>query len=244
MNLSSCLAWHFSLPLCSALLLIPAGASAADSRSAKNAIETDTLLHSASTNLVVRQAGPETFELGRVRIDKKSGAVSFPAVVNFREGPVEYLVVTSGGKIHESIFRTDVGPRQIHVAMLLLGAGGAGTNALPEDPALPLPGDKVGVLISWQAGGRKRARAGEEFVRDRKRDASLKKGDWVYTGSRLRDDGFAAQQDGSIVSLITDPDALVNNPRPGREDDDSWLADPKDLPPLETPVEVTLRLKR
>jgi hypothetical protein len=224
--------------------MIQAGAPAADSPLTRTAIETNALPNFASTNLVVRQVGPQTFELGLVRIDKKSGAVTFPAVVNFREGPVEYLVVTSGGKIHESVFRTDVEPRQLHVAMLLLGARGAGTNALPEDPALPLPGEKISVSISWQADAGKQVHAGEEFVRDRKRDALLKKGDWVYTGSRLRDDGFAAQQDGSIVSLITDPDALVNNPRPGREDDDSWLADPKDLPPLETPVKVTFRLKR
>jgi len=243
-KLLHCLTWHFKLHLCSGLLMIQASASAADSPLARTLVETNAPLNVASTNLVVRQVGPETFELGRVRIDKKSRTVMFPAVVNFREGPVEYLVVTSGGKIHESVFRTDAEPRQIHVAMLLLGARGASTNALPEDPALPLPGEKVGVSISWQADAGKQMHAGEEFVLDRKRDAPLKKGDWVYTGSRMRDDGFAAQQDGSIVSLITDPDALVNNPRPGREDDDSWLAIPKDLPPLETPVEVTFRLKR
>jgi len=199
---------------------------------------------SSATNLTVRQVGSDVFELGRVRFNKKEKSVTFPAVVNFREGPVEYLVVTTGGKVHESVFRTDVEPRQIHVAMLLLGAKGAGTNTLPEDPTQSLPGDKISVAVSRQADGKKpQRRAGEEFVRDRKKNAALKKGDWVYNGSRLREDGFAAQQDGSIISLITDPDALVNNPRPGREDDDSWLANPKALPPLETPVEVTLRLK-
>jgi len=197
----------------------------------------------STTNLAVRQVGPGVFEIGEIRFNKKEKLVKFPAVVNFREGPIEYLVVTSGGKIHESVFRTHVEPRQIHVAMLLLGAKGAGTNALPEDPAQSLPGDRISVTVSWQADGKKHFRAGEEFVRDRKRDAAPKKGDWVYNGSRVREDGFAAQQDGSIISLITDPDALVNNPRPGREDDDSWLANPKALPPLETPVEVTLQLK-
>ena len=39
----------------------------------------------------------------------------------------------------------------------------------------------------------------------------MSKGDWVYNGSRLREDGFAAQFDGSIISLITDPDALVDS---------------------------------
>jgi hypothetical protein len=196
-----------------------------------------------ATNLAVRQVGRDLFELGKVRFDKKQKAVTFPAFVNFREGPVEYLLVTSSGKIHESVFRTDVEPQQIHIAMLLLGAKGAGTNGLPEDAAQSLPGDKIRVAVTWSAGGRKHQHPGDEFVRDRKKGAALKEGDWVYNGSRLRDDGFAAQQDGSIISLITDPDALINNPRPGREDDDNWLANPRELPPLETPVEVTFRLK-
>jgi hypothetical protein len=67
-------------------------------------------------------------------------------------------------------------------------------------------------------------------------------GDWVYTGSRIREDGFAAQVDGSIVSLITDSDALVNNPRPGREDDDNWRVRTNRLPASGASVEVTIQL--
>jgi hypothetical protein len=197
----------------------------------------------ALTNFAVRELAPGKFVIGKVRFDKKSQTVSFPAVVNFREGPIEYLVVTTGGKIHESVFRTEADPQHIHLAMLLLGASGAGTNALPEDPLKSLPGQKVRIEVRWQAEGKDRQRAGEEFVRDRKARRAMSKGDWIYNGSRIRADGFAAQQDGSIVSLITDPDALINNPRPGREDDDNWLAIAKALPPLETPVTVTLQLQ-
>ena len=83
----------------------------------------------------------------------------------------------------------------------------------------------------------------EKLVLDRKRKAAMSKGDWIYTGSRFREDGFAAQADGSIVSLITDDDALVNNPRPGREDDDNWLSKAKELPDVDQPVQVVITLK-
>jgi hypothetical protein len=44
------------------------------------------------------------------------------------------------------------------------------------------------------------------------------------------------------VSLITDPFALVNNPRPGRDNDDLCEVDSKAVPALDTPVEVHITL--
>jgi hypothetical protein len=125
--------------------------------------------------------------------------------------------------------------------LLLLGARGA-TNALPEDPAKPLPGSTVVIEVGWTNGGRAQSFRAEEFVEDRRRGMAMTTGDWVYTGSRIREDGFAAQVDGSIVSLITDSDALVNNPRPGREDDDNWRVRTNRLPASGASVEVTIQL--
>jgi len=198
----------------------------------------------ASTNATFIEIRAGVFELGGIRFDQKARTASFPAAVNLREGPIEYVIVTTSGKIHESLLRTDIAPQHLHIAMLLLGAKGARTNALPEDPAQALPGDRVTIELSWTEKNRTRRAPADRFIFDRKKKSTLKKGSWVYTGSRLRGDGFAAQQDGSIVSLITDPDALINNSRPGREDDDNWIASPKGLPPAETVVEVTLRLSR
>ena len=196
------------------------------------------------TNAPLKQIRPGIFELGQVRFDKDKRTVSFPASVNMREGNIEYVVVTATGKTHESLLRTTVEPYHLQLAFLLLGAKGAGTNALPEDPARPLPGEKVEIEFSWNAGGRTNSFRAEEFVLDRKAKGPARRGSWIYTGSRLREDGFAAQLDGSIVSLITDADALINNPRPGREDDDNWLVRTNNLPPLHAPVEVTIRLVR
>ena len=215
---------QFRFHLCAAEILPPEGA--------------------ASTNLAFIEVRPGVFELGGIRFDQKARTASFRAAVNMREGPIEYVVVTTSGKIHESLLRTDVAPQQLHLAMLLLGVKGAGTNAFPENPAQALPGEPVTIELSWIEKNRTRRAPAGRFIFDRKKKSTLKKGSWIYTGSRLRDDGFAAQQDGSIVSLITDRDALINNSRPGREDDDNWLAFPKGLPPAETVVEVSLRLSR
>jgi hypothetical protein len=194
------------------------------------------------TNVALKPIRPGVFELGQVRLHQERRMVSFPATVNLREGNIEYVVVTATGKTHESLLRTTAEPSHIHLAFLLLGAKGAGTNALPEDPAKPLPGDRTEIEIAWRAEDQTRSFRAEGFVHDRKANGPARRGEWIYTGSRLREDGFAAQLDGSIISLITDADALINNPRPGREDDDNWLARTNDLPPLHALVEVTIRL--
>ena len=196
------------------------------------------------TNAPWKQIGPGLFELGQVRFDKTNRAVTFPATVNLREGNIEYVVVTATGKTHESLLRTTAEPLHVQLALLLLGARGAGTNVLTENRSEPLPGDQVEVEISWKTDGRNERFRAEDFVHDRKAGRPASRGVWIYNGSRLREDGFAAQLDGSILSLITDAGALINNPRPGREDDDNWLVRTNHLPALHAPVEVTVKLIR
>jgi hypothetical protein len=196
-----------------------------------------------ATNVAFHQVAPEVFALGEVRFSKRNRTVSFPAQVNLHEGPIEYLVVSASGKTHESLLRTEAQPYHVHLAFLLLGAKGT-TNALPAEAEKLLPGDAVEIEFSWTTNGSVRRARAEEFVHDHARKRTLPNGRWTFNGSRLREDGFAAQLDGSIVSLITDADALINNPRPGREDDDNWLVQTNGLPPLNSTVEVRIKLIR
>lgn len=198
-----------------------------------------------ATNSPLKSIGPGLFQLGKVRLDKNKKSVTFPAVLNLSPGLIEYVVVTETGKIHESLVRTDVEPYQIHAALLLLGAKGAGTNAFPEEPNAKIPGDKVRVEVSWKNSDRAEKRAPiEDFVYNQQQQSAMSRGPWVYNGSRILEGTFIAQQDGSIVSLIADPDALINNPRPGRENDEIWQVRTNGLPPLNWPMEVTITLER
>jgi hypothetical protein len=196
--------------------------------------------NAVSTTGPLRPIGPGLFELGQVRLDKRQRTVSFPSVLNMNEGLVEYLVVTPIGKTHESLLRTEAEPYQIHLAMLLLGAKGAGTNSLPEDARQPLPGDKVIIELTWtNAPAPVRV---EDLIYNRLTKSPTGRGHWSYTGSRTAAEGFAAQQSGSIVALITDADALINNPRPGRDNDEIWEVRVNRVPALDTPIQVTIRL--
>ena len=195
------------------------------------------------TNSSLKPVGPGLFELGKVRLDKNNRTVSFPAVLNLSPGLIEYVVVTETGKIHESLFRTEAEPFQIHTAMLLLGAKGAGTNRFPEQANQPLPGNKVTIEVTWRMeGGARQNRRAEELVYNQQTKSTMSRGPWIYNGSRMFDGTFVAQQDGSIVSLIEDPDALINNPRLGRESDEIWEVKTNGLPPLNSPVEIKIKV--
>jgi len=190
----------------------------------------------------LKQIGPGRFQIGRVTLDKESRSVTFPAIVNMTEAIVEYVVVTPDGKVHESLLRTEASPKDIHVAMLLLDAKGS-TNPVPEDPLKPIPGDPVIIEVSWKDKNREKRVRVEELVLNTELKTNLSKGVWIYNGSRIENGAFMAEREGSIVSLITDPFALVNNPRPGRDNDDLCEVNSKTVPPLDTTVQVRFTLQ-
>jgi hypothetical protein len=193
---------------------------------------------------ILKPIGPGLLELGVVRLDKEKRAISFPAIVNMKDGAIEYLIVTKNGKTHESLLRTEAEPQHIHLAMLLLGAKGAGTNDFPAEPTKPLPGDPVSIEVKCQIGREEKRFRADELVFNTQTKTVMPRGEWTYNGSRVIDGVFLAQREGSIVSIMTDEFALINNPRPGRENDKIWQPRAAGLPPVDAPVEVILKLER
>lgn len=194
--------------------------------------------------LPLKEVRPGLFEIGRVRFNKAEATVTIPTEANMREGAVEYFLVTTTGKTHESVFRTDAEPYHIQLAMLLLNAKGRGTNDFPEDKTKPPPGDQIDVEVIWESKNVQRRARAEEFVFDRAAKGPMQNVKWIYNGSQINAEGFAAQQTGSIISLIDDPDALINNPLPRRDDDDNWQVSTNRVAEIGTKVELVITLPK
>ena len=187
-----------------------------------------------------------------VQIDKEKKSVTFPAVINMVNGMLEYLIVADTGKTHESLLSTKIHPQDIQVAMLLLGIEPARTSN-SEPPAQinkeylatapPLKGAKINVYVEWQdTNGGHRVRA-ENLIWNVKENAQMTEGLWIYNGSEMYGGTFLAQADGSVAALVTDSAALINNPRPGNDDDQIWKVNGKAVPKEGTTVEVTIELE-
>jgi hypothetical protein len=224
-----------------ALLLLSVAAVAADT---------------AAPTAAMREVSPGVFQIGAIRIDQKQHTATFPAKVNMIEGNLEYLLVTTMGATHESLLSTEVQPSDLHFAMLLLGAKGAGIATPSSEDAAPgqinkdylahapkLKGDTIHIAVKWKAGDAEKTTPVEDWIFNFQKKKPAPRGPWLYTGSMFSGERFVAQAEGAFAALVTYPGALINNPRAGSDDDQVWGPNAKAVPPVETPVEITITLE-
>ncbi len=194
----------------------------------------------------LEKISPGQYRMGAIQLNKTEKSVTFPAVVNMDKGLLEYLLVRTSGKTHESLLRTDVEPYNLQVACILVGM--EGTNAplgFQGDPAKP-KGDAIEILLQIAGkDGKPQAIRPETWLTQRIGETSrdVPPLQWVFTGSVVFQGRLAAQLGGSIVALYHDPAAMVDNASPGGESDKIWFVKEGATPPVGTPVTVTLRLK-
>ena len=188
-----------------------------------------------------------------IQIDKQARTITFPAAINQREGPLEYLLVNEKGKTHESLLSTKIDPYDIQVAMLLLGINPAAqVTVRPPDQITKqylqttpeLKGAKVTLLLAWRDAHGPHRMPAENLIRNTEANATMTPGPWIYNGSEMYNGRFLAQVDGSVTALVRDSAALMNNPRPGNDDDQIWEVNSPATPALGTPVDVIAQLEQ
>ncbi len=190
----------------------------------------------------MREIGPGVFQLGEVRLNKAERTLTFPGGVNMSQGHVEYLLVHELGKVHESVLRTSVQPLQVHLAALLLQAKKPDAPTKVEsDPAKELAGPPASISIAWRTAETNQLAPGEDLIFNIHKKSSMDRGNWTYNGSRLIEGFFVAQRDGSIASVLTDAEALMNGMRLGRDQDDIWMGNTNLVPAVNTPVTITIK---
>jgi hypothetical protein len=205
----------------------------------------------------MRELSPGVFELGKMRLDKNASSLAVPGKVNMVKGALEYLICTPQGSTHESLLVSEVQPSDIHFGMLLLGAKGAGIlTPAPSDAPPPqinaeylkraprLQGDRVTLTAKWKdAEGKERSAPVEDWVLNTETHKAAVRGPWIYTGSMFAENTFLAQAEGSIATVVTNPAALINNPRKGSDNDQIWVVNEKNVPPLDTPIEIVIKIE-
>lgn len=207
---------------------------------------------------IVHEISKGVYQLGRLVIDQNSRSATFPGALNMDKGPLEYLLVTPAGNAHESLLVTsDLQPSDLHLGMLLLDAKGAGMHTPDAKEAAPsqiskeylqhapkLTGDPIDIFVTWQtSAGEERKTRVEEWIFNTSTRKPAERGTWVYNGSMFTQDGrFMAQIDGNFAALVTNPGALINNPRKGSDDDQIWEVNSKVVPPVKTPLKITIQM--
>jgi len=201
----------------------------------------------------IKEISPGIFQVGGVSLNKNTRTATFPGTINMTRGLVECMLVQEGGKTHESLLATKVEPYHIHVAMLLLGAKVAKPDGEKPPPdaidaqylkTAPKPkGDAVILKVRWKDGDKDVEVNAEDLMENDAKKAPMSRGPWVYNGSMMSGGAFLAQLERTIVALVIDPTALINNTRPGSDDDQNWDIRKDKVPKEGTPVEISIQLQ-
>lgn len=195
------------------------------------------------TKPAMRQVSPGIFELGGVTMNKSQRTVTFPGAVNMTNGLLEYGIVGAGGKLHESLLRTEIEPYHIHLAALFLMDKPPLVITNMDLVELKLEGPAVTIWLTWDKGDREKKVRMEDWISNDRIHSTMSQGTWIYNGARVMEGQFTAHTSRSIVSLIEDFDALMNNPQEDRRNDEIWRVNDKAAPPPGTPVRITLKLE-
>lgn len=197
-------------------------------------------------NPPIKQIEPGVFQLGQVRLDKNTRIIQFPGTINMTQGLIEYVVVHGSGKIHESLVKTEAEPYHVHLAVLLLSNKNArsATPLAPPSPTAISSKLNVRIWLTWKQNNEELRFPAEDLILNLRTKKTMDRGPWRYIGSRLIDGTFLAQRDGSLIAVIDDPDALVDNARPGSEDDENWQIENARLPNAGTPVAISIQLEK
>jgi hypothetical protein len=198
----------------------------------------------------VRQIDTNTLAVGLVTLHKAERTLTLPAKVNMVDQIIEYALVTTDGKRHESLLTTDAQPRDLHVAALLLGVKPAGLAVANGVLKIPTAAE-VEIEVNWPIHGGVRRMPLHQLVGQLKNAdpgvtvreiEALEPGNWLYSGSETTPGRFEAQAQGSFISVIADPAALINNPRLSRLNDKLHVPNKPQLPAVGTSVQVVIRL--
>lgn len=199
-----------------------------------------------------RKDGPEVvslsdgrYRIGNVILDPARRAIEVKGQVNMQEGLVELLACTPTGKTHESVLALEVVPLHMQVALLALGLkSGRNPGVTGEEGDRREPGDRVEVRVSWVSDGKPREVRAEEMIWHAPENHPMPKTDWVFLGSEASGGVFAADETGSLITTYHDPLAIVENPLATVNDDTLYFANPRVVPPVGTPVTVTIAIPK
>jgi hypothetical protein len=75
------------------------------------------------------------------------------------------------------------------------------------------------------------------------KETTMETGPWLYNGSFLHEGRFVAEGQGVYAAVNTFPSALINNPRPGANNDSLWFANKSVMPAVGTPVDFIIKLE-
>jgi hypothetical protein len=200
----------------------------------------------------IMQLDTKRYRIGDVTFDKRTREISFPALVNMREGFLEFLIVHEHGAVHESLFRTSVSPTHINLALTLLRYEASKEfyripreDGIPSDKFYVVPEEtkraaRIDIYIEFEKDGVTKRLSANDWVRHETTAKPMPPSHWVYGGSDFYKGNFIPESSGQIVAIYITDTALINFPGDDNANDEVWTVMTEQVPDLETKVTLVL----
>lgn len=149
-------------------------------------------------------------KMGDITLHAQKEEISFPAYVEYVDDmPIEVLVCTDNGRMHETVFISKARPFHLQTLMIALGMK---NGARVVNEKFKKQGDYVKIEVEWKSGDKIVRKPIEYFLLN---DTTKKKLDsskprWVFVGSGLHKGSFIADLTGDFAVNYTMADSIID----------------------------------
>ena len=200
----------------------------------------------------VEKLDDDSYRIGDVTLNKSTREIRFPAMVNMREGLLEYLIVHQNGKIHESLFRTGTSPTNLNVAFALLSyKPSKELYRIPKEPGV-LSGNfyqepeetklaaRIVIDVEVERDGETKRYPVSDWIRHEATAKAMPPTFWIYGGSEFYDGKFVPESTGDIAAIFVTNSSLINYPGEDNLNDEVWTCFSTRVPEVETKVTLVI----
>jgi hypothetical protein len=201
------------------------------------------VLASVACAQTTKPAGVGKFPNVTVDVQKKQVRVDCEVIqVDMR---LEFFCVGPSGPDHETLLRTAAKPSDIHTGLLMLGlAPGEPMKYSPATEKWTAPhGPPLHITIEYQKDGQTVSVPANRMIRNAETKKNPGAFTWVFTGSRVMDDGkYAADITGYVVSLVNFDLTMIDVPNLASNSNDllEWEFNPDTVPKTGTKVVMVI----
>jgi hypothetical protein len=161
----------------------------------------------------IKRLGDERYQVGQIIVDKANLSFTLSGRVLRTEGPLEFLVVKTGGsKGYESLLELDTTATEFNVACILVGMSTDGVRLsrfhFDEEEVI---GPPVEITVQWQRDGKTfDVPISNLLYLD---GNPVESDEWRYTGSfnNPGDGVFMPELSGILVGFVHDPDGIIDH---------------------------------
>lgn len=178
---------------------------------------------------------PKVGKLPHVEFDAAKKQVRVECEMLAVDAPLEFFCCVKGTNDYEAMVRSEVKPSNLHLALLAIGLKPGQPLQYSEATKrwIPPQGPPLQIMMEYQKDGKTVSVPAWTWMRDVKTKKTAPPFTWVFTGSRIMENGnYAADSTGYLVSIVNFDLTVIDVPQLASSSNDllEWERNPDTTP--------------